>query len=163
MRPYVQFLSLLTIFIKPLSVFTSTLSTLSFQIFPNSGGQVALSPWIKIKETTLGFMGDVCIFFFFTECAEITRTIAWLCITQKNSNLFQSCLKQKEIKKKNICMLHAHDAHVLLFLPYTVLSQSVLLGLRFIHNSVFSSPTLPLFWLEPLFSSFDYSLCSLHI
>ena len=32
---------------------------------------------------------------------------------------------------------HAHHAHVLLFLPYTVLSQSVLLGLRFIHNSVF--------------------------
>ena len=26
------------------------------------------------------------------------------------------------------------------FLPYTVLSQSVLLGLRFIHNSVFSLP-----------------------
>ena len=35
---------------------------------------------------------------------------------------------------------HAYHAHVLLFLPYTVLSQSVLLGLRFIHNSVFSLP-----------------------
>ena len=35
---------------------------------------------------------------------------------------------------------HAHHAHVLLFLPYTVLSQAVLLGLRFIHNSVFSLP-----------------------
>ena len=35
---------------------------------------------------------------------------------------------------------HAHHAHVLLFSPYTVLSQSVLLGLRFIHNSVFSIP-----------------------
>ena len=35
---------------------------------------------------------------------------------------------------------HAHHAHELLYLPYTVLSQSVLLGLRFIHNSVFSLP-----------------------
>ena len=35
---------------------------------------------------------------------------------------------------------HAHHAHVLLFLLYTVLSQSVLLGLRFTHNSVFSLP-----------------------
>ena len=35
---------------------------------------------------------------------------------------------------------HAHHAHVLLFFPYTVLSQSVLFGLRFIHNSVFSLP-----------------------
>ena len=35
---------------------------------------------------------------------------------------------------------HAYHAHVLLFLPYTVLSQSVLLGLRFIHNSFFSLP-----------------------
>ena len=42
---------------------------------------------------------------------------------------------------------HAHHAHVLLFLPYTVLSQSVLLGLRFIHNSVFSlPPTLCSHW-----------------
>ena len=32
---------------------------------------------------------------------------------------------------------------MLLFLPYTVLSQSVLLGLRFIHNSVFSPGLLP--------------------
>ena len=35
---------------------------------------------------------------------------------------------------------HAYHAHVLLFLPYTVLSQSVRLELRFIHNSVFSLP-----------------------
>ena len=35
---------------------------------------------------------------------------------------------------------HAHHSHVILFLPYTVLSQSVLLGLRFFHNSVFSFP-----------------------
>ena len=61
---------------------------------------------------------------------------------------------------------HAHHVHVLLFLPYTVLSQSVLLGLRFIHNSVFfpCPPTPPPFFcLEPLFSSFNYSLCSLYI
>ena len=32
---------------------------------------------------------------------------------------------------------HAHHAHVLLFLSYTVLSHLVLLGLRFIHNKVF--------------------------
>ena len=30
-------------------------------------------------------------------------------------------------------------AHVLLFLPYTFLSLSILLGLRFIHNSIFPS------------------------
>ena len=35
---------------------------------------------------------------------------------------------------------HAYHENVLLFLPYIVLSQSVLLGLRFIHNSVFSLP-----------------------
>ena len=34
---------------------------------------------------------------------------------------------------------HAHHAHVLLLLSYIVLSQSV--GLRFIHNSVFSLPS----------------------
>ena len=34
---------------------------------------------------------------------------------------------------------HAHHGHVLLFLSYIVLSQSV--GLRFIHNSVFSLPS----------------------
>ena len=45
---------------------------------------------------------------------------------------------------------HAHHAHVLLFFPYTVLSQSVLLGLRFIHNSVSSLP--------PTLSS-DWNLC----
>ena len=45
---------------------------------------------------------------------------------------------------------HAHHAHELLFLPYTVLSQSDLLGLRFIHNSVFSLP--------PTFCS-DWNLC----
>ena len=32
---------------------------------------------------------------------------------------------------------HAHHAHVLLFLPCTVLSQSVLLGIRFIHKTFF--------------------------
>ena len=48
---------------------------------------------------------------------------------------------------------HSYHAHVLLFLPYTVLSQAVLLGLRFIHNSGFFPPTHPLFWLEPLCSS----------
>ena len=48
---------------------------------------------------------------------------------------------------------HAHHAHVLLFLLYTVLSQSVLLGLRFIHKSVFFSPT-------PLCS--DWNLCLAH-
>ena len=45
---------------------------------------------------------------------------------------------------------HAHHAHVLLFLPYTVLSQSLPLRLLFIHYSVFSlPPTL----------SFDWNLC----
>ena len=43
---------------------------------------------------------------------------------------------------------HAHHAHVLLFLPYTVLSQSVLLGLRFIHS----------FSLRPTLCS-DWNLC----
>ena len=32
---------------------------------------------------------------------------------------------------------HAHHAHALIFLPYTFLSQSVLLGLRFIHKTFF--------------------------
>ena len=41
--------------------------------------------------------------------------------------------------KVTFILSHAYHAHVLLFLPYTVPSQSVLLGLRFIHNSVFSS------------------------
>ena len=45
---------------------------------------------------------------------------------------------------------HAYHALVLLFLPYTVLSQSVRLELRFIHNSVFSLP--------PTFCS-DWNLC----
>ena len=62
---------------------------------------------------------------------------------------------------------HAHHVHVLLFLPYTVLSQSVLLGLRSFTTAFFSlahPPTPPpLFCLEPLFSSFNYSLCSLYI
>ena len=35
---------------------------------------------------------------------------------------------------------HAHHVHVLLFLPHTVPSRSVLFGLWFIHNSVFSLP-----------------------
>ena len=38
---------------------------------------------------------------------------------------------------------HAYHENLLLFLPYIVLSQSVLLGLRFIHNSVFPLPTPP--------------------
>ena len=53
-----------------------------------------------------------------------------------------------------ILISHAHHAHVLLFLPYTVLSQSVLLGLRFIHNCVFFSSHRPL--------SSDWNLCLAH-
>lgn len=49
----------------------------------------------------------VSVRFFSTECAEITRTISWLCITQKKSNLFQSCLKPEEIKNENIYVLNA--------------------------------------------------------
>ena len=49
----------------------------------------------------------VSVRFFSTECAEITRTISWLCITQKNSNLFQGCLKLEEMKNVNIYMLNA--------------------------------------------------------
>ena len=52
--------------------------------------------------------------------------------------------------KVSFILSHAHHAHVLLFLLYTVLSQSVLFGLRFIHNSVFSLP--------PTLCS-DWSLC----
>ena len=58
---------------------------------------------------------------------------------------------------------HAYHAHVLLFMPDTVLSQSVLLGLRFIHNSVFSLPPPFYFLTGTLFSAFIYSLCSLCI
>ena len=51
---------------------------------------------------------------------------------------------------------------MLLFSPFTVLSQSVLLGLQFIHNSVF--PSHPPFALTETFVKlFDYYLCSLYI
>ena len=67
----------------------------------------SLDPGKTIHE--IWFMGDVWWVWGFvsTECAEITRTISWLCITQKNSNLFQSCLKLEEINNENIYMLNA--------------------------------------------------------
>ena len=42
--------------------------------------------------------------------------------------------------KVQFLLSHADHAHVFPFLLHTVLSQSVLLGLRFVHNSVFSLP-----------------------
>ena len=53
-------------YITPFSVFNSTLSTLSSQVFPNSRRQVALFPWTKIEETTLVIQGwcVVCVFFY---------------------------------------------------------------------------------------------------
>ena len=59
-----------------------------------------------------------------------------------------------DTSKIPLIISHAHHAHVLLFLPYTVLSQSVLLWLRFIHNSGFSpgsaSPQITSLWLTSI-------------
>lgn len=48
-----------------------------------------------------------CWVFFYGMCWNNENNILTVCITQNNSNLFQSCLKPEEIKNENIYMLNA--------------------------------------------------------
>ena len=77
------------------------------------------------------------------------RTVASCSMTMYPSPLAKSTVTYMiyflDSTKVPFIISHAYHENALLFLPYTVLFQSVLLGLRFIHNRTYIKQIISLF------------------